>query len=159
MFNFLRKNSIEEIHAPVIGKSISLEEVPDKMFANKLLGDGLAFEYEGDTIYSPCNGKVMMVANTNHAIGIKTNNGMEILIHVGLDTVMLEGKGLKVLVKENDEVKVNEPIIKIDRTVMKEKNINLITPLIVTNTSDYVMSITMNEEEDLNSIVLRAKRK
>lgn len=158
MFNFLKKNCIEEICAPVVGKSFSLEKVPDEMFSNKMLGDGLAFEYEGDTIYSPCDGKIMMVADTNHAVGMKTNSGMEILIHVGLDTVMLGGRGLEVFVKENDKVKKNEPIIKIDRAFMKEKNINLVTPLIITNTSEYVMDITMNEDVDLNSIVLRAKK-
>lgn len=159
MFGFRKRNQVNELYAPIIGKCLSLEEVPDPMFANKVLGDGLAFAYEGDTVYAPCDGVILMVADTKHAVGIRTGNGMEILLHVGLDTVMLAGAGLQALVKQNDKIKAKDALIKIDRSIMRENKINLITPLIVTNTSEYDLHFIQTGQVDLNSVVLSAKRK
>ena len=131
---FKDKNTI---YSPISGKCISLEEVNDGVFSNKTLGDGVAFRFDDEFVNSPCFGKVIMVANTKHAVGLKMNNGAEILIHVGLDTVELGGKGLKVFVREGESVRPGDQLIQIDRKLMKDNNIDLTTMLIVTNTNEY----------------------
>lgn len=122
--------------SPVNGKCVDLSQVPDDTFSGKVLGDGVAFVYDGDTVYSPCAGEVTLVAETKHAVAITSNGGMEILLHVGIDTVNLGGKGLEALVKVDQKVKVGTPLIRIDRAIMKKENVNLITPLILTNGDD-----------------------
>lgn len=128
---------INKIVAPVTGKCIDLKKVPDEMFADKIMGDGIAFEFDGDTVYTPCSGIVRVVANTNHAVGICSDSGLEVLLHVGIDTVNLAGKGLEALVVQGQRVKTGDPIIKIDRQFMAEHQINLITPLVLTNYQDF----------------------
>lgn len=88
---------------------------------------------DGDTIYAPCDAKVAMVATTYHAVGLNLADGTELLIHIGLETVNLNGKGFTPLVKANDEIKKGQPIMKIDLNVMKENNLELYTPLVVLN--------------------------
>ncbi len=122
--------------APVDGKCVDITEVPDDTFSGKVLGDGVAFIYDGNTVYAPCAGEITLVAETNHAVAITSDGGMEILIHVGIDTVNLGGKGLDALVKVGQTVKVGTPLIKIDRNYMKQQKVNLITPLILTNGDD-----------------------
>lgn len=114
MFKLFKKtDDICKLFAPVNGKTIALENVPDKVFASKMMGDGIGFEYEGNTIYAPCDGKITLVANTLHAVGITSENGAEILIHIGLDTVSLNGKGFKKLINQGDKVKKGTPLIEI----------------------------------------------
>lgn len=127
----------EKIMAPVTGKCVSIKEVPDKMFAEKIMGEGVAFRYDGDVIYSPCNGIIAVVAETKHAIGIKTENGVELLIHVGVETVNLNGEGFEVLVKQDEKVEIGKPILKIDRKFMHDKDIDLITPMVITNGEEF----------------------
>lgn len=128
---------IHKIVAPVTGKCIDLKKVPDEMFADKIMGDGMAFEFDGDTVYAPCSGIVRVVANTNHAVGICSDSGLEVLLHVGIDTVNLAGNGLEALVVQGQRVKTGDPIIKIDRQFMTDHQINLITPLVLTNYQDF----------------------
>lgn len=138
MFSFFKKNNKDiKLLAPVTGQVIALENVPDKVFASKIMGDGVAFKFDGDTIFSPCDGKISMIAETSHAFGLELNNKAEILIHIGLDTVNLGGKGFTVLVSEGDKVKTGTPIIKIDRQVMTENNIDLTTPMVITNEHEF----------------------
>ena len=106
----------EMIMAPVSGKCVDIKEVPDKMFAEKIMGEGVAFRYDGDVIYSPCNGTIAVIAETKHAIGIKSENGVELLIHVGVETVSLKGDGFEALVQQDEKVEIGTPILKIDRT-------------------------------------------
>lgn len=98
-----------------------------------MMGDGVAILVEGDTIYAPCDAKVAMVATTFHAVGLNLADGTELLIHIGLETVNLKGKGFTPLVKTNDEIKKGQPIMKVDLSVMKENNLELYTPLVVLN--------------------------
>lgn len=144
MFGLFGKKEKKEIdmniYAPVNGTCIPLDQVKDKVFASKMMGDGVGFQYEGDTVYAPMDGKIMMVANTKHAVGMMGDNGVEVLIHVGLDTVNLNGQGLEVLVKQNQSVKKGTAMIKIDRGFMKEKEIDLTTPMVITNGADYTIS-------------------
>ncbi|MGX7198220.1 PTS sugar transporter subunit IIA [Enterococcus olivae] len=122
MFNFFKTKEIQ-ITAPVNGQCLELESVPDKMFSNKLLGDGLAFTFEENFVCSPIDGKIEMIAQTKHALGIKGRDGLEIMIHIGLDTVELNGEGFQLLVEENQKVKAGQKLIKIDREYMDKKSI------------------------------------
>ncbi|WP_448921854.1 PTS sugar transporter subunit IIA [Holdemanella biformis] len=151
MFKLFKKtDDICKLFAPVNGKTIALENVPDKVFASKMMGDGMGFEYEGNTIYAPCDGKITLVANTLHAVGITSENGAEILIHIGLDTVSLNGKGFKKLINQGDKVKKGTPLIEIDRQFMKEQDINLITPMVVTNAANYEINV-IDEGKDVTT--------
>ena len=154
MFDFLKKDKDCEVYAPAKGRSLLLEDVKDKVFSNKMMGDGIAFEIEEGTIYAPCDMRVLMIASTKHAIGLKCNNGAELLLHVGLDSVYLNGEGFTVLVKPNMRVKRNEPLIKIDCEFMKQRNIDLTTPLILTNTSEFEVLEKKYGDVDLNSRVM-----
>ncbi|MGM0213087.1 PTS sugar transporter subunit IIA [Enterococcus sp. AZ109] len=132
MFNiFKKKESV--LTAPVSGTIIPIEEVPDQVFAQKMMGDGVAFQYNGMTIASPCNGTVKMIAETKHAIGITTDSGADVLIHIGLDTVALNGEGFEVAVSVGDKVTNGQTLITVDRELMQEKGIDLTTPMVVTN--------------------------
>lgn len=123
--------------APVNGKCVDLKSVPDKMFAEKIMGEGVAFIYKDDMIYSPCNGIIGVISNTKHAIGIVSDDILEVLIHVGVDTVKLKGKGFEVLVEKGQRVKVGTPLLKIDRKFMEDNDINLITPMVITNCKQF----------------------
>lgn len=132
MFEFLRRNNTVELYSPVIGESMKLENVSDPVFAEKMLGDGLAFTFEGDTIYSPCSGEIIMIAATKHAIGIASKD-TEVLIHVGLETVELNGKGFELLIANHAKVKKGQPLLKINRNLMNVNHIDLTTMMIVTS--------------------------
>ncbi|MCC8075914.1 MAG: glucose PTS transporter subunit IIA [Clostridiales bacterium] len=128
--------------APVDGQCVDLAQVPDDTFSAKVLGDGVAFVYDGNTVYAPAAGEITLVAETNHAVAIHTPGGLDLLLHVGLDTVNLGGKGLEMLVKMGQQVKVGTPLIRIDRAFMKKQGVNLITPMVLTNGDEVNFTIT-----------------
>ncbi len=131
-----------KIVAPVTGKCLDISEIPDQLFASKAMGEGVALRYEGDTIYSPCDGSVTVVAQTKHAIGLTSNEGLEVLIHVGVETVNLGGKGFESLVSVGQNVKAGTPLLKIDRAFMKDNNIDLITAMVLTNGAEFDVSLS-----------------
>jgi glucose-specific phosphotransferase system IIA component len=135
MFGFLKKNY--KLVAPVDGKVIDLSEVPDQVFAEKMAGDGVAIETTGDTIVSPADGKVSMIFKTNHAFGVTLSNGAEILVHIGLDTVALEGAGFERIAEEGQDVKAGDTIIKINREEITAKGYSLVTPVLITNVDGF----------------------
>lgn len=142
LFKNLKKEC--SVLSPVKGRCIPIEEVPDNMFANKLLGDGVAFVFEENEVYIPCDGEVVMIAHTKHAFGLKSKNGMEILIHIGLDTVTLNGEGFDVLIKQGQQVKAGDKAVIINQKLMREKGINLITPMVITNSNEYELFNIIN---------------
>lgn len=131
MFGLFKKSFT--LVAPVDGKIIDLSEVQDPVFAQKMAGDGVAIETTGDTIVSPAAGKLSFIFKTNHAFGLNLENGAEVLVHIGLDTVALEGEGFERLASEGAIVKAGEPIIKINRALITDKGYSLITPVLITN--------------------------
>lgn len=135
MFNFFKKNLNSEIKlvAPISGKTVDLSKVPDNVFAEKLAGDGVAIESTGDVIVAPYDGELTLVFKTLHAFAITLDNGAELLIHIGIDTVSLNGEGFKQLAQAGTRVKAGTPIIKIDRELILNKGFSLITPVLVTN--------------------------
>lgn len=130
---FKKKKADHNIYAPVNGTTMALENVKDEVFSSKMLGDGIAFIPEGNTVCIPCHGTITTIADTKHAFGIVMENGMEVLVHVGLDTVNLNGEGFEALKSVNDKVAPGDEILKIDLDVMKEHDIDLTTMLILSN--------------------------
>ncbi|WP_040214796.1 PTS sugar transporter subunit IIA [Clostridium polynesiense] len=131
MFNFFKKN--QEIVAPVTGKVIDLSQVPDEVFAQKLAGDGVAIEPTGNEIVAPADGVLTLIFNTNHAFAITLKNGVELLIHIGIDTVALKGEGFTRLAEQGTKVKAGTPIVKVDKEFIEKAGYSLITPVLITN--------------------------
>ena len=126
-----------EVHAPIEGTAVALADVPDPIFAAGKLGEGVAIEPTGTTVAAPAAGKVAATYPSGHAVGLKLENGIELLIHVGLDTVNLDGKGFSVKVAKGDVVAAGDALIEFDPEVIKEAGYPLITPVIVTNTRKF----------------------
>lgn len=125
-----------DIIAIADGKMIELDDVNDETFSSKALGDGVAFKLNSDFITAPANGKLTAMFPTGHAFGITTNEGVELLVHIGIDTVNLKGEYFDVLAKQGDTVRAGAPIVKIDREAIIAKGYDLTTMLIVTNTNN-----------------------
>jgi sugar PTS system EIIA component len=130
----------ETVVAPLTGKIVSIEEVPDPTFSQKMMGDGIAIEPTEGVVVAPVNGEVVQFFHTKHAIGIKSESGAEILIHVGLETVSMNGEGFEGHVKVGDKVKAGDKLLSFDLDLIKEKAASTITPIVITN-SDAVESI------------------
>ena len=126
-----------ELHSPIEGTAVALSDVPDPIFAAGKLGEGVAIEPTGTTVVAPAAGKVAATYPSGHAVGLKLENGIELLIHVGLDTVNLDGKGFSVKVAKGDVVAAGDTLIEFDPEVIKEAGYPLITPVIVTNTRKF----------------------
>lgn len=132
MFSIFKKKNLA-LKAPISGKVIDLCNVPDEVFSNKMLGDGVAIDTTGDVVVAPCDGTIELIMDTNHAFAMKSNDGLELLVHVGIDTVTLKGQGFKLLRKVGDKVTAGTPILELDRQIFIDNNISLITPVIITN--------------------------
>ena len=124
------------VKAPMDGIVLPLEQLPDETFAAAILGPGCGIEPTGKTVYAPFDGTVEQVASTLHAVGLTSEDGMEILIHVGMDTVEMNGKGFKALVKVGDKVKAGTPLLKVDLDAIKAAGHPTATAIIVTNGDD-----------------------
>lgn len=132
MLNFFATKDTELV-APQTGKAISITQVPDPVFADKIVGDGIAIEPTESAIYSPITGKIALIAQTYHALGIETNDGLNVLVHLGIDTVKLGGKGFKCYVKTGQRVKKGDKLMDMDIMFFKEKGFSTISPCIITN--------------------------
>lgn len=139
MFNLFKKKEQPELNysdsdivAITDGYLIKIEDVADPIFAQKMMGDGVAFKIISNKICSPCNGKVVTAFPTGHAFGIISNEGVELLIHIGIDTVKNNGVGFKPLVKQGEKVKAGQIIAEIDLKQL-EKKYDMTTMLIITN--------------------------
>lgn len=126
------------IVSPVLGKAVSLEEVEDEVFSSGVLGKGIAVIPEKGEVYAPCDGEITTFFPTGHAVGIKTDQGAELLIHIGLNTVKLDGKGFQAVAKEGDMVKKGQLLLKFDIDFIKEEGYPVITPVIVSNSDEFV---------------------
>lgn len=129
----LKTLKAEEFAMPVEGEVIPLAEVPDQVFAEGMMGQGFAVNPTGDVFHSPVDGKIVNVFPTKHAVGIENNDGLEILIHVGLDTVKLEGNGFESLVDSGQQVKKGDPLLRVDLEKVSAEAPSIITPVIFTN--------------------------
>lgn len=138
-----------KIYAPLTGEYVKIEDIPDTVFAQKMMGEGFGINPTEGEVASPIEGKVDNVFPTKHAVGLKADNGLELLVHIGLDTVQLDGEGFKVLVESGDTVNVGDPLIRFDLEYIKNNAKSVISPIIITN-SDQTESLHL---EDVEAVV------
>lgn len=123
--------------SPLNGEAVDLSTVSDEMFASKTLGDGIAIVPKDGKLYAPCDAEVVMLFETKHAIGLRTSNGAEILIHIGVNTVSMEGVGFTAFVKQNDKVKEGDLLIEFGLDAIKEKNLDPTVMVVNSNSTSY----------------------
>lgn len=130
-------NVSTELVSPLDGELLPLSEVKDEVFSSGAMGEGVAIEPSQGVLHAPADGRVVMTFPTGHAIGMKTKDGAEILMHIGMDTVNLQGKGFETLVAKGDEVKAGDELVKFDIDEIHEAGHVVTTPIVVTNSKDY----------------------
>ncbi|MEM5029771.1 beta-glucoside-specific PTS transporter subunit IIABC [Priestia sp. WB3] len=133
-----KQTSPFEVQAPMSGKVIPLSEVNDSVFSSEMMGKGVAILPDKGVVQAPFSGKVVTVTPTKHAIGIVSDDGIELLIHVGIDTVSLNGQFFDVLVKEGDEIKTGDHLLSFDIEGIQSNHLDVVTPIIVTNSTQYL---------------------
>ena len=136
-FKKLFSKPMDELYAPVAGNAVPVTVVPDPTFAECMLGNGIAIEPSEGKVYAPCDATVDTMFETGHAVSLAASNGAEILIHVGLDTVMLKGKHFTIHCKNGDVVKKGDLLIEFDPEAIKAEGYNIITPMLVCNSDDF----------------------
>jgi len=136
-FKNLFSKPVDNVYAPMSGKAVAIAEVPDPTFAEGMLGNGIAIEPAEGKVYAPCDATVDMMFTTGHAVSLVADFGAEILIHVGLETVSLEGKPFTVHVANGDKVKKGQLLIEVDLDAVKAAGLPTITPMVICNTDDY----------------------
>lgn len=129
MFGLFKKEEFK-IVSPADGKLIPLAEVGDGMFSEKIMGDGFAVIPENGNVCAPLSGTVQSVFPTGHAVGISTKDGIECIVHIGLDTVNLNGEGFEPLVKQGAKVKAGQPVVKFEKELLEGKGYNLVTMVV-----------------------------
>ncbi|MEC1825983.1 beta-glucoside-specific PTS transporter subunit IIABC [Bacillus paralicheniformis] len=136
----------ETFKSPVIGQMISLSDVEDDIFSSKVMGEGIAIIPSKGELYAPVDGEISLLFETNHALGMKTANGVEVLFHIGIDTVQLEGKFFKPWVQAGDQVKAGDLLIQFDLEKIKEAGYDPVTLAVITNTDQYDIKVTQLKE-------------
>ncbi|MEG1447990.1 MAG: PTS glucose transporter subunit IIA [Oscillospiraceae bacterium] len=126
-------NKTKTIVSPATGKVILVSDVGDNVFSEKVLGDGIAVIPEENEIVSPCDGVIMQIAHTKHAICFETQDGLEILLHLGMDTVNLKGEGFECFAREGEKVKAGQKLMEMDINFIKSKGFSVESPCIITN--------------------------
>ena len=130
--------AVTEIASPLKATTMDLDKVPDPVFSSGAVGQGVGLEPEGDIVVTaPADGTVVVAPSSGHAFGITLDSGVEILIHVGLDTVNLEGKGFDVKVSQGDRVSEGQELVRVDRSVIEQAGYPLTTPVLITNTASF----------------------
>lgn len=136
-FKKLFGKNTDDFYAPMAGKAVAITEVPDPTFSEGMLGNGIAIEPTEGKVYAPCDATVDMMFDTGHAVSLVADCGAEILIHVGLETVSLEGKPFTVHVANGDKVQKGQLMIEVDLEAIKDAGLKTITPMVVCNTDLY----------------------
>lgn len=121
------------VKSPFTGRVIPLEKIPDAVFSKKMMGDGIAIEPSEGVAVSPAAGEIKVLFPYGHAFGIKTEEGLELLVHIGIDTVELKGEGFKKFVKQGDKVNAGDKLIEFDINFIKEKAPSIISPVVIVN--------------------------
>ncbi|MGX2949800.1 PTS glucose transporter subunit IIA [Ursidibacter sp. B-7004-1] len=122
-----------KIYAPLSGEIVNIEDVPDVVFSEKIVGDGIAIRPNGDEIVAPVNGTIGKIFETNHAFSIESDEGIELFVHFGIDTVELKGEGFTRIATEGQKVKAGDPVIKFDLALLEAKAKSVLTPVVISN--------------------------
>lgn len=146
-----------EILAPVDGRLVPLREVPDEVFAEGMAGEGAAIlPSEGGDVLAPVSGELVKLFEGGHAFGILTDGGMEIIVHLGLDTIELHGKGFEKLAVEGDRVEAGQPVVRLDLGLVHSTGYNTVTPVVVSNADEFKVSGPATVEVSAGGVMFRA---
>ena len=141
---------VNAIKSPISGKVIELEKVDDPVFSSGAMGKGIAIEPMDNKVYAPFNGTIEFIAETKHAIGLLSEDGVEVLIHVGMDTVKMQGRGFNVKTSVNSKIKAGDLLLEFDRNAIEKEGYSLITPVVITNADNYEDNVLCINEEIKN---------
>lgn len=141
---------VNAIKSPISGKVIELEKVDDPVFSSGAMGKGIAIEPMDNKVYAPFNGTIEFIAETKHAIGLLSEDGVEVLIHVGMDTVNMQGRGFNVKTSVNSKIKAGDLLLEFDRNAIEKEGYSLITPVVITNADNYEDNVLCINEEVKN---------
>jgi len=122
-----------DIVAPLSGEIIAIEDVPDVVFAEKIVGDGIAIRPTGNKMVAPCDGEIGKIFETNHAFSLESADGIELFVHFGIDTVELKGEGFTRVAQEGQKVKAGDTVIEFDLALLTEKAKSILTPVVISN--------------------------
>jgi len=154
----LFKSKKQVVVSPACGDVVELSDVPDEVFSQKLAGEGIAIVPRSNTFVAPMTGVVNKIFSTNHAFSIRANSGVEVLVHIGLDTVELKGEGFKRMVQEGDKVTVGKPIIIADLEFIETQGKSIITPIVLNYEKELTLEIdsvrTIREGEKLIDVTI-----
>lgn len=149
MFNFLKKHKVDwqpkTFLAPTDGEVVAIDAVPDPVFSQKAMGDGFGIKPAQDKIYSPVSGTVTMIADTLHGVGLRTDDGEDILVHMGIDTVELKGEPFKVHVSTGDKITAGQELATMNRQLVQEKGKDTTIIIVVTNSLDTGQHVTLDQ--------------
>jgi PTS system beta-glucosides-specific IIC component len=134
------------VFSPTTGRIIPLQQVKDEVFMKEMVGKGVAIFPEISSIFSPVNGIVKYIPTTKHAMIVSSNDGIDVLIHIGVDTINLNGKYFETLVKQDAQVKVGDPLLHFDRKAILNLGFDLVIPVVITNTNDFSQVIPTRKE-------------
>ncbi|SDZ93281.1 PTS system, glucose-specific IIA component [Bowdeniella nasicola] len=158
VFGFGKKKV--ELRAPFAGELVALVDVPDQLFSEKMLGDGFAIRPAKDVevveVVAPCAGKLSRVFNTKHAFAMVSDEGLEILVHIGLETVELAGEGFEALAATGDHVEAGQPVIRMDVAAVRAKGLDPVTPVVCTKAAQ-VAKMTVDESDDVPVCIVTLK--
>lgn len=153
--NINKNGHVDSVVAPLSGEIRHLVEVPDLVFSRKLTGEGIAIQPTNNTLIAPFDGEVIQLFPTLHAIGIRSNSGLELLIHIGLGTVALKGEGFEAFVKEGDKIVKGDALIEFDLAFIEANASSTVTPIIITNGNDIEdLDLTKELHVELGTSVL-----
>ena len=141
---------VNAIKSPISGKVIELEKVDDPVFSSGAMGKGIAIEPMDNKVYAPFNGTIEFIAETKHAIGLLSEDGVEVLIHVGMDTVKMQGRGFNVKTSVNSKIKAGDLLLEFDKNAIEKEGYSLITPVVITNADNYEDNVLCINEEVKN---------
>jgi len=146
MFKFLKKNKEEKgmiLKSPVVGRCFDISEIPDEVFSSKMLGNGIGFESTEGILYAPVDGEILQVFPTKHALILKSAEGIEILLHIGIDTVEMKGEGFESFVEKGKKVKVGDKLLTFDNDLIKAKAKTNLSVLVLTE-NEIMESVEFN---------------
>lgn len=175
MFNFLKKKQSEEpeiqiaplaeepgkeiICAPILGEAVASAEISDPTFQQEMLGKGIAIKPTVGKVFAPVDGKIEMLIDSLHAVSMTSDQGAEILIHVGIDTVKLQGKHFKGFVKEGDQVKRGDLMMEFDIKAITEAGYDVISPVIICNSCDYAeIERVTGKQVQVGEMIMKLKK-
>ncbi|MDU4935848.1 MAG: PTS glucose transporter subunit IIA [Peptostreptococcaceae bacterium] len=152
-------NNVEtEVKNPISGKVIALSDINDPVFSSGAMGKGIAIEPSDNKVYSPFDGIIEFIADSKHAIGLRSENGVELLIHVGMDTVQMKGRGFYLKTEANKKVKMGDLLLEFDRNTIEKEGYSLITPVVITNSDEYEEStLCINEDVENGKTIINLK--